>query len=228
MITVFNQMHKVEKIAYPLIALYVLVGAVVALLDPVTFTKVLAREDGVFEWLTVLALSMSFVMCVHRVMVLRSAKNAAFIGVWCFLAVVCFFGAGEEISWGQRIFNIESSEWFKQNNAQSETNLHNLVVEGKKVNKIIFSMVLGLALLTYLFVFTTLYRRSEKFKQLCDYMGVPIAHWHQVIAWVAVALVVEGLIKHVSRSSELFESAVAFVFFINLYVPFNKQLFEHK
>jgi len=225
---VFNQMHKVEKIAYPLIALYVLVGAVVALLDPVTFTKVLAREDGVFEWLTVLALSMSFVMCVHRVMVLRSAKNAAFIGVWCFLAVVCFFGAGEEISWGQRIFNIESSEWFKQNNAQSETNLHNLVVEGKKVNKIIFSMVLGLALLTYLFVFTTLYRRSEKFKQLCDYMGVPIAHWHQVIAWVAVALVVEGLIKHVSRSSELFESAVAFVFFINLYVPFNKQLFEHK
>ena len=224
----FNQMHKVEKIAYPLIALYVLVGAVVALLDPVTFTKVLAREDGVFEWLTVLALSMSFVMCVHRVMVLRSAKNAAFIGVWCFLAVVCFFGAGEEISWGQRIFNIESSEWFKQNNAQSETNLHNLVVEGKKVNKIIFSMVLGLALLTYLFVFTTLYRRSEKFKQLCDYMGVPIAHWHQVIAWVAVALVVEGLIKHVSRSSELFESAVAFVFFINLYVPFNKQLFEHK
>jgi len=221
-------MHKVEKIAYPLIALYVLVGAVVALLDPVTFTKVLAREDGVFEWLTVLALSMSFVMCVHRVMVLRSAKNAAFIGVWCFLAVVCFFGAGEEISWGQRIFNIESSEWFKQNNAQSETNLHNLVVEGKKVNKIIFSMVLGLALLTYLFVFTTLYRRSEKFKQLCDYMGVPIAHWHQVIAWVAVALVVEGLIKHVSRSSELFESAVAFVFFINLYVPFNKQLFEHK
>jgi len=225
---VFNQMHKVEKIAYPLIALYVLVGAVVALLDPVTFTKVLAREDGIFEWLTVLALSMSFVMCVHRVIVLRAEKNAAFIGVWCFLAVVCFFGAGEEISWGQRIFNIESSEWFKQNNAQSETNLHNLVVEGKKVNKIIFSMVLGLALLTYLFVFTTLYRRSEKFKQFCDYMGVPIAQWHQVIAWVAVALVVEGLIKHVSRSSELFESAVAFVFFINLYVPFNKQLFEHK
>ena len=224
----FNQMHKVEKIAYPLIALYVLVGAVVALLDPVTFTKVLAREDGIFEWLTVLALSMSFVMCVHRIAVLRSAKNGVFIGVWCFLAVVCFFGAGEEISWGQRIFNIESSDWFKQNNAQSETNLHNLVVEGKKVNKIIFSMVLGLALITYLFVFTTLYRRSEKFKQLCDYMGVPIAHWHQVIAWVAVALVVEGVIKHVSRSSELFESAVAFVFFINIYVPFNKQLFERK
>ncbi|MEY8262922.1 MAG: hypothetical protein RPR98_01855 [Bermanella sp.] len=224
----FKQMHKIEKIAYPIIALYVLLGAAVALLDPVTFTKVLAREDGVFEWLTVLALSMSFVMCVHRVVVLRTVKNGMFIAIWCFLAVVCFFGAGEEISWGQRIFNIESSEWFKQNNAQSETNLHNLVVEGKKINKIIFSMVLGLGLITYLFVFTTLYRRSEKFKQLCDYLGVPIAHWHQVIAWVAVAVVVEGLIKHVSRSSELFESAVAFVFFINIYLPFNRQLFARK
>ncbi len=224
----FNQMHKVEKLAYPLIALYVLLGAVVALISPETFTKVLAREDGIFEWLTVLALSMSFVMCVHRVVVLRKDKNAAFIGVWCFLAVVCFFGAGEEISWGQRIFNVESSEWFKQNNAQSETNLHNLVVEGKKVNKIIFSMVLGLALITYLFVFTALYRKSEKFKNLCDYMGVPIAHWHQVLVWVLVALVVEVVIKHVSRSSELFESAVAFVFFINIYVPFNSQLFQRK
>ncbi len=224
----FNQMHKIEKIAYPFIALYVLFGAIVALISPETFTKVLAREDGIYEWLTVLALSMSFVMCVHRVVVLRKDKNAAFIGVWCFLAVVCFFGAGEEISWGQRIFNVESSEWFKQNNAQSETNLHNLVVEGKKVNKIIFSLVLGIALITYLFAFTALYRRSEKFKQFCDYMGVPIAHWHQVLAWVTVAIIVEGVIKHVSRSSELFESAVAFVFFINIYVPFNKKLFEVK
>ena len=140
----FNQMHKIEKIAYPVIALYVLLGAVVALLDPVTFTNVLAREDGIFEWLTVLALSMSFVMCVHRVVVLRSEKNGVFIGVWCFLALVCFFGAGEEISWGQRIFNIESSEWFKQNNAQSETNLHNLIVEGKKVNKIIIVILMNL------------------------------------------------------------------------------------
>jgi hypothetical protein len=224
----FSQMHKVEKIAYPILALYVLAGALVALISPDTFTTVLAQEDGIYEWLTVLALSMSFVMCVHRVVVLRKEKNAAFIGVWCFLALVCFFGAGEEISWGQRIFNVESSEWFKQNNAQSETNLHNLVVEGKKVNKIIFSLVLGLALITYLFVFTTLYRRSEKFKQLCDHMGVPIAHWHQVLVWLAVAVVVEVVIKHVSRSSELFESALAFVFFINIYVPFNRTLFERK
>jgi uncharacterized BrkB/YihY/UPF0761 family membrane protein len=222
----FNQMHKVEKIAYPLIALYVLVGMAIALVSPEYFSKVFAKEDGPVEWLTVLALILSFVMCVYRVVTLRKTKNMTFLAVWGFLALLCFFAAGEEVSWGQRIFNIESSEFFKQNNAQQETNLHNMVVEGKKVNKIIFSMVLGLALMTYLLVFTALYRRSEKFKNLCDYMGVPIAHWHQVIAWFAVALIVEGVIRHVSRSSELFESAAVFVFLINISLPYNKEIFE--
>ncbi len=221
----FSQMHKVEKIAYPLIALYVLVGMAIALVSPEYFTKVFAKEDGPVEWLTVLALVLSFVMCVQRVITLRKSKNMAFLAVWGLLAIICFFGAGEEISWGQRIFDIESSEFFKQNNAQQETNLHNMVVEGKKINKIIFSLVLGVSLLTYLLVFTTLYRRSEKFKQLCDYMGVPIAQWHQVMAWFAVAIIVEVVIKHVSRSSELFESAAAFVFLLNISVPFNKEIF---
>lgn len=222
----FNQMHKVEKLAYPLIALYLLLGATIALINPESFTHFWAKEDGPIEWLTVIALCLSFIVCVQRVAKLASVKNVAFIGVWSFLALVCFFGAGEEISWGQRIFNVESSEWFKQNNAQAETNLHNLVVEGKKVNKIIFSAVLGLCLITYLFVFSIAYRKSDKFKVLCEYFAVPIAQWHQVAAWVMVALVAEVLIKNVGRSSELFESAAVFVFLLNITYPFNSKSFE--
>jgi hypothetical protein len=221
-------MHKVEKIVYPLLAIYVAIIAVWALLDPLYYTTVLAREDGPVEWLTVMALVLSCGVCIHRVMTLKSQKNAMFIFVWSFLALFAFFGAGEEISWGQRIFGIESSEWFKQNNAQAETNLHNLVVDGKKVNKIIFSMALGAALLTYLIVFSIAYRKSEKFKNFCEYFAVPIAQWHQVAAWFTVALVAEGLIKNIDRSSELFESAAAFVFLMNILYPYNAKSFEKK
>ena len=224
----FKVMHPVERIAYPLIALYLVIGASIALIDPIYFTTVAAKEDGPIEWLTVIALALSFSVCVHRVVTLKAQKNWVFIGVWSFLALFTFFGAGEEISWGQRIFGIESSEWFKQNNAQAETNLHNLVVEGKKVNKIIFSMVLGLALITYLFVFSVAYRKSERFKNFCEYFSVPIAQWHQVAAWVMVALVAEVLIKGVGRSSELFESAAAFVFLLNITYPYNSSSFERK
>jgi hypothetical protein len=221
-----SQLHPIEKVVYSLVILMLAIGSYFAFTDPEFYTRVLAKEDGPIEWLTVVGLLLSCAVCLYRVFSLRKEKNVSFLAVWGFLALVCFFGAGEEISWGQRIFNIESSEWFKQNNAQQETNLHNLIVEGKKVNKIIFSALLGLSLLTYLLVFTFAYRRFAGFKRFCDYMGVPIAHYHQVVAWFTVAIVAEVLIKDVSRSSELFESAAVFVFLMNISLPYNKPLFD--
>jgi hypothetical protein len=222
----FKTLNPIERIAFPLIGLYLIIGAAIAMIDPIYFTTVVAKEDGPIEWLTVLGLVLAFIVCANRVFSLKSQKNWAFIGVWSFLTVFTLFGAGEEISWGQRIFNVESSEWFKQNNAQAETNLHNLVVNGTKVNKVIFSALLGLTLLTYLFIFSFAYRRSDKFKAFCEYLAVPIAQWHHVAAWVSVAIVAEVLIKDVGRSSELFESAAVFVFLLNITYPYNSQSFK--
>jgi len=49
---------------------------------------------------------------------------------WFFaaLALALFYTVMEEISWGQRIFGIESPEFFKRHNLQRETNLHNMLV----------------------------------------------------------------------------------------------------
>lgn len=43
------------------------------------------------------------------------------------MALVCFVGAGEEISWGQHWLRFESGDFFAQHNHQKETNLHNLL-----------------------------------------------------------------------------------------------------
>ena len=43
------------------------------------------------------------------------------------MAVLCFVGAGEEISWGQHWLRFESGDFFAQHNHQKETNLHNLL-----------------------------------------------------------------------------------------------------
>lgn len=51
-------------------------------------------------------------------------KQLSFLG----LALLFFFGAGEEISWGQRIFNIETPAALEQANDQEELNIHNLAV----------------------------------------------------------------------------------------------------
>lgn len=43
-----------------------------------------------------------------------------------FATLCSFFLAGEEISWGQRVFNIETPEYWQDINAQDEINIHNL------------------------------------------------------------------------------------------------------
>lgn len=41
-------------------------------------------------------------------------------------ALFFFFGGGEEISWGQRIFNVQTPEALAEINAQEELNVHNI------------------------------------------------------------------------------------------------------
>src|SRR5690606_27922034 len=50
------------------------------------------------------------------------------------LAILFFFGAGEEISWGQRILGFDTPDELSAVNAQDEANLHNVEILGGKVN----------------------------------------------------------------------------------------------
>lgn len=52
------------------------------------------------------------------------AKQLIYLG----MALLFFFGAGEEISWGQRIFGFKTPDSLAQVNKQDELNLHNLTV----------------------------------------------------------------------------------------------------
>jgi hypothetical protein len=51
-------------------------------------------------------------------------KQLIYLGV----ALLFFFGAGEEISWGQRIFGFKTPQALAQVNKQDELNLHNLAI----------------------------------------------------------------------------------------------------
>lgn len=56
----------------------------------------------------------------------RWAKPLVFLG----LALLFFFGGGEEISWGQRMLDIETPPTLKAINEQGEINIHNLSIKG--------------------------------------------------------------------------------------------------
>ena len=94
-------------------------------------------------------------------------------GVWLGISALVLFGAGEEISWGQRLVGWESPEWFLDHNKQNETNLHNLLVFGVNINKMVFAKLLGIGMLLYLVALPLAYRRRPRFREWIDRRAIP-------------------------------------------------------
>ncbi len=213
----------VEKLILLLIVVILALGFYFFYTDVPLF-ETYVEEDGVVEWLTVLGLILGSATCFYRLITLRKQRKPWFLLVVFIMGLGLFFAAGEEISWGQRIFHIQSSEFFLKNNAQGETNLHNLVVGGLKINKIVFSIGLVAAMGLYLVFFPIIYKRSAGFKKFVDRSGIPIPYAYQVIAILVVFALTE-MIRHGKRA-ELLEAGIALLFFLIIYRPVNKEIFN--
>ncbi len=215
---------RTEKIAFLFLTLTFLLGVYYANTNENYFVTVYVKEDGAVEYMTAFLLFCSSILMFSRFF--KQFKNHKLlwkIGVFS-IAFVFFFGAGEEISWGQRIFGIESSEYFSENNAQGETNLHNMVVNGKKVNKIIFSQLLTIVLVIYLIILPFMYRKLEWTKKLVDSFGVPIVQWQHTIAF----LICTALLLFIGSEKkwELYELAFSVIFLLIFLNPFNKGIYK--
>ena len=106
------------------------------------------------------------------------------------MGLVFVFGAGEEISWGQRILNIESSEFFVKHNAQREINIHNLIVNGKKINKIIFGTSLGVCIGAYFLILPIVYTKIDGIKHLVNRFAIPIPRVFHIISYIILIILV--------------------------------------
>jgi hypothetical protein len=184
------------------------------------------REDGLVEWLTFAVLlimsALSFVMShdFGRSKPARGAKR-----VWLFLGVLFLFGAMEEISWGQRVLGIESPEWFIRHNNQGETNLHNLIIYGASVNKLIFGKILGILIGMYLLAVPLLYRINEGFRNVINRWGIPIVQNYQIILGVIVIILVQIHLRLAGKVAELRELCIAYLFLLILVHPYNQEAF---
>ena len=87
----------------------------------------ISKENGFFESVSVfLLLTIVFIGIKTLIQEKNIFEKWILIGIAVF-TILAFLAAMEEISWGQHLFNFESSEYFKTQNLQGETNLHNLM-----------------------------------------------------------------------------------------------------
>lgn len=170
------------------------------------------QEDGTVENITALFLFLCSAVCVFRVFEYRKMKKSLWAFTYIVLAVLFFFAAGEEISWGQRIFGIESSEFFLEHNKQAETNLHNMIVKGKNLNRLIFAAPMFIVL-TFYFVFLRLMIAKIPFiSNLAGRFRVPLPGNQHVIVIVIATLAILSL--RMVKVSELHELSFAMIFFL--------------
>ena len=197
------------------------------------FRHQLVTEDGFTETFTVLSLLLVMIVCIYRLVKLRHHRSLTFLGVTGFIALVGLFGAGEEISWGQRIFDWETPEFFLEHNKQEETGLHNLVIEIDdekiSINKMVFGTGLALAMLVYLFVMTPLYRRHRlingPFARFIHQFAIPMPRNYQAIGYLIVVACAELLIDS-SKRGEITEFAGSIIFLLNVVYPDNLEIFD--
>ena len=219
-------MITLERVMYVFVLVISLIGVFSSNIDLLWYEGFFVKEDGIVEWLTALGLLVGAIACFHRAKILSPFRGTLFVACTIFLGFLFLFGLGEEISWGQRIFDIKSSAFFLQNNSQGETNLHNLVVGGTKLNKLIFGTILGILIGIYFLILPFLYRKVEKIKNLIDKMAIPLPKYFHIIAY----LILVGLTEFIAggKKGEILEFGGVWIFVLMLFAPYNREIFSRK
>lgn len=108
-----------HPVVHLVLAAWVLGMLAIAWLAPAWYEP-LVQEDRLVEWCTFTCFAAAAVAGLARAARGRRLGDLL-VGLFCVAA------AGEEISWGQRLFGYLPPPLFLEHNAQQEANLHNLV-----------------------------------------------------------------------------------------------------
>jgi hypothetical protein len=210
----------VEGLSYALMSAIIIAGLVIALIDESLFRNIYVVEDGFLEYFTALMLFAVAVVCFTQLVRDYQNHTKAFVIINGIIVLLMVFGAGEEVSWGQRIFGIQSNEFFLENNRQSETNLHNMTINGININKLIFSKGLVLFLILFYLLLPSLYKKKSRVQRLFDGFYIPVPKPHHGIAMLIGGLTIDFIAS--SKRGELNEVCLSIFFLLTVLKPQNK------
>ncbi|MEH0153957.1 hypothetical protein V6R21_07395 [Limibacter armeniacum] len=179
-----NKFTTTEKFIFSIVLVHILIGIYTFFYDSTFFNQYVV-EDGYIENFTAVMLLLSagffFVAAFKNQKQLRAMMIV--------FGMVFLFGAGEEISWGQRIWELNTPEELKSINTQAELNFHNIKVGEVKLNKLIFSTIMYSGIFTYLLVIPLLYQFSSKVRNF-KYLFIPIPRLTQGVLYLAFYLLI--------------------------------------
>ena len=159
--------------------------------------SMLTREDSYVEYTGCFLLFLIGGLLFLTGSLRPNKKKEAIVPQWLYLIFACAFiwAAGEEISWGQRLFGFETPEFLRTVNTQNEFNIHNIekkffdrLYDRSTVilylttsiafffnKRIFFRVPLPSILLMYCFILILSYRAHARFWHLdAFHIGYPV------------------------------------------------------
>ena len=115
-------LHKVLWLWLPIA--YIVVQAGIEIFAPADLLPALHSENGPLEVIQFFVPAYAFFLAVF--ILFKMDKSEVWFIIWVLIAALgTLYAAGEEVSWGQHIFEWGTPESWAEINDQGETNLHN-------------------------------------------------------------------------------------------------------
>ena len=166
----------------------------------------LLGEDGIVEWMQFLCFAVISVLLgfVASDRWKRSPRVSLELLALVGLSALTALAALEEISWFQRILNVQSPEFFLQNNRQAETNLHNLALGSASLHKTVLLKLIFIAGITHNLILPLLARSRPAVQRWVESMGLYLPPLSAALAYLVLVILSHLLIEH-PRKGELGE-----------------------
>jgi hypothetical protein len=178
------------------------------------------QEDGFVEY----SEAFLYLFAAGIFAYLGSQKGFRNIWYWGYAALFLLV-AGEEVSWGQRIFDVNVPESFVASNVQHETNLHNMA--GIHQHHHLYGFIVCI---TICFVIPLAVRWMPSLRRLCQKLKMPIYPlWTWSLPFIGFAfMVIPRLFKNnrdfkFDEMGELYLSLAFFGFALSAYSEWRKQ-----
>lgn len=188
--------------------------------------RILIEEDGIIEYGSSFFWAISAIALIFCVV--KNKLSQAIHNFWPlpYLLLIAFFiiCGGEEISWGQRIFDLDTPEILKSVNVQNEITLHNIGSIS------VFSNAFFLLTLSYFIAIPFLIARNDGIKNLIQHYALPTPNKYAtkvysiaLLVWLFLGLRFGTLGFHpfsfyeekyyTQMDDEMFEFLAAYTFF---------------
>jgi hypothetical protein len=197
--------------SHPVIATGIVINAFVLLLalawsgEPAKIDRLLV-EDGIVEWMQFLCFSalaglLGFAFFERLKRSDRGVMELLTLGG---LSLLCALAALEEISWFQRILDVQSSEFFLQNNRQGETNIHNLAVGDGSLHKNVLLKLIFITGITHNLILPLVARAKPGVQDWVEKLGLYLPPLSASVPYLVLVALSHLLIEH-PRKGELGE-----------------------